>query len=46
MKSYINITLAILCLTLFNQCAKNPVTGNRQLVLISEAQEIEMGKSA
>jgi predicted Zn-dependent protease len=46
MKSYINITLAILCLTFFNQCAKNPVTGNRQLVLMSEAQEIEMGKSA
>lgn len=34
------------CLFLFNQCAKNPVTGNRQLVLMSEAQEIEMGKSA
>src|SRR5688500_17864825 len=34
------------CLILFNQCAKNPVSGNRQLVLMSEAQEIEMGKSA
>ena len=25
-------------------CATNPVTGNRQLSLVSEAQEIEMGK--
>jgi len=40
-------TLAVLAsLVLFNQCAKNPVTGNRQLVLMSEAQEIQMGKSA
>jgi predicted Zn-dependent protease len=40
-------TLAVIaCLVFFNQCAKNPVTGNRQLVLMSEAQEIEMGKSA
>lgn len=29
-----------------SDCAKNPVTGNRQLVLMSESQEIEMGKSA
>lgn len=31
---------------LCSNCAKNPVTGNRQLVLMSEAQEIEMGKAA
>jgi predicted Zn-dependent protease len=31
---------------LYSDCAKNPVTGNRQLVLMSEAQEIEMGKAA
>src|SRR5688572_797711 len=36
----------IACLFLYSDCAKNPVTGNRQLVLMSEAQEIEMGKSA
>jgi predicted Zn-dependent protease len=27
-------------------CATNPVTGKKQLVLISEAQEIEMGRAA
>ena len=29
---------------LLSACAVNPVTGRRQLVLISEAQEIEMGR--
>src|SRR5690606_33386482 len=27
-------------------CARNPVTGNLQLALISEAQEIQMGQEA
>ena len=40
----------ISCLTattvLFNNCARNPVTGKRQVVLMSEAQEISMGKEA
>ena len=40
----------ISCLTattvLFNNCARNPVTGKRQVVLMSEAQEIAMGKEA
>ena len=31
---------------LFNSCARNPVTGKRQVVLMSEAQEIAMGKEA
>lgn len=38
--------LLIGCLFFCSNCAKNPVTGNRQLVLMSEAQEIEMGKAA
>lgn len=46
MITYLKPLAIISCLILFNQCAKNPVTGNRQLVLMSEAQEIEMGKSA
>ena len=46
MITYIKSMAVIACLVLFNQCAKNPVTGNRQLVLMSEAQEIEMGRSA
>ena len=31
---------------LFSGCAMNPATGERQLVLFSEAQEIEMGRQA
>ena len=33
-------------LLLFTSCARNPVSGKRQVVLMSEAQEIEMGKAA
>jgi predicted Zn-dependent protease len=33
-------------LFLFNTCARNPVTGKRQVVLMSEAQEIAMGQEA
>ena len=44
MKKYILIT----CLaTIFlSNCARNPVTGKKQVVLMSEAQEIAMGKEA
>lgn len=45
MKNYILIS----CLTgilLSNSCAVNPVTGKKQVVLMSEAQEIAMGKEA
>lgn len=31
---------------LYNSCATNPVTGKKQVVLMSEAQEIAMGKEA
>jgi predicted Zn-dependent protease len=31
---------------LFNTCARNPVTGKRQVVLMSEEQELAMGKEA
>ena len=33
-------------LLLFNSCATNPVTGKRQVVLMSEEQEIAMGREA
>lgn len=33
-------------LFLLNTCARNPVTGKKQLVLMSEAQEIAMGQEA
>ena len=35
-----------LCVLWMVACATNPVTGKRQLALISEAQEIEMGREA
>jgi len=35
-----------LCFLWVVACATNPVTGKRQLALISEAQEIEMGREA
>ena len=31
---------------IFNQCARNPVTGKKQIVTMSEAQELSMGKEA
>jgi predicted Zn-dependent protease len=37
---------ALTALALFLSCAKNPVTGKRQLSLVSESQEIEMGNQA
>ena len=37
---------SFLCLAFLNNCARNPVTGKRQVVLMSEAQEIAMGKEA
>ncbi len=41
------MTLLGLCLALlFVQCATNPATGKKQLALISEAQEIAMGREA
>ncbi len=43
-------TYLLICLfssfILFEQCARNPVTGKSQVVLMSEAQEIAMGKEA
>jgi predicted Zn-dependent protease len=40
-----NLGLAI-SLIFLSSCAMNPVTGKRQVVLMSEAQEISMGKAA
>lgn len=38
--------LAVALLAWLTACATNPVTGRRELSLISEAQEIQMGKEA
>jgi predicted Zn-dependent protease len=43
--SIISCSLAVLCFT-FSDCARNPVTGKKQVVLMSEEQEIQMGKEA
>ncbi|MBK5272086.1 MAG: M48 family metalloprotease [Bacteroidia bacterium] len=46
MKNYILISCLSFTVLLFSNCARNPVTGKRQVVLMSEAQEIAMGKEA
>ena len=46
MKKLIAYGLLLGSAFLTNSCAKNPVTGKRQVVLISEAQEIAMGQEA
>ncbi len=40
------LTLAVLLAGLYPGCARNPVTGGRQIALISEQQEIQMGREA
>lgn len=45
MKKYILFS-CLASMFLFNQCARNPVTGKKQVVLMSESQEIAMGKEA
>ncbi len=46
MKRYIFFGLISASIFMTNSCAVNPVTGKKQIVLISEAQEIAMGKEA
>ncbi len=46
MKRYLYCIAAVSTLFLFNTCAVNPVTGRREVVLMSEAQEMAMGKDA
>jgi len=41
--SFINIIIAFAILFLVVSCAVNPVTGKRQIMLMSTAQEIELG---
>jgi predicted Zn-dependent protease len=45
-RTYLPYFLFPLCLILLFGCARNPVTGRKQLVLMSEAQEISMGQQA
>ena len=46
MKKFTWIGCMISCMLFFNNCARNPVTGKSQVVLMSEAQEIAIGKEA
>ena len=41
--TFINITVSVVLLLFVNSCAVNPVTGKRDLMLISEDREIAMG---
>jgi predicted Zn-dependent protease len=36
----------VFCILLFSSCARNPVTGKKELVLMSESQEIALGKES
>jgi predicted Zn-dependent protease len=43
----LRVSIALLsCFVLFENCARNPVTGKKQVVFMSEEQEIAMGKEA
>lgn len=46
MKRYLLFGYLSASIFLMNACAVNPVTGKKQIVLMSEAQEIAMGKEA
>src|SRR5215212_5091770 len=46
MKKIILLSCLVSMVFVFDNCARNPVTGKRQVVLMSEAQEIAMGKEA
>ena len=46
MKKLLLIISLAFTAVVFQNCARNPVTGKRQVVLMSEAQEIAMGKDA
>ncbi len=46
MKKYTSIGLLIIAILFFTACSRNPVTGKKQVVLMTEEQEIAMGKEA
>lgn len=46
MKKIVLFSTLSLAIFSFNRCAKNPVTGKSQVVLMSESQELAMGQEA
>ena len=45
-KQLVSTSFFLILILSFSNCARNPVTGKKQVVLMSEAQEIAMGKEA
>lgn len=39
-------SLLLICITLLSACAKNPATGSRDFVMMSETEELKIGKQA
>jgi predicted Zn-dependent protease len=46
MKKFIHIMAMMMAWLVLGSCAKNPVTGKRDLMLLSEGQEVAMGKQS
>src|SRR5262245_46953810 len=46
MKKLIPTAVALYALSISFGCVRNPATGRRQIVLVSEAQEIAMGRES
>jgi len=46
MKNLLKFSCLLLAISFFNSCARNPVTGKKEVVLMSEAQEIAIGREA
>ncbi|MBC7744663.1 MAG: M48 family metalloprotease [Flavobacterium sp.] len=46
MKNFLSLAIFAVSIMLVDACAVNPVTGKKQVVLMSEAQELAMGKEA
>ncbi len=46
MKKLALISCLSITMVMFNNCARNPVTGKKQVVFMSEAQELAMGQEA
>lgn len=45
-RTFRRIALSFVAFAAVSSCARNPATGNRELMLVSEGQEIAMGKEA
>ena len=46
MKKHFTLDIAVAALLLFSGCAVNPVTGKKEVMLVSEGQELAMGQQS